>query len=59
MPSDDVQGCEKAVAEMRRRCAGGKIVVVDYTTPSAVNSNADFYAKHGLNFVMGTTGGDR
>eukprot|EP00904_Undaria_pinnatifida_P008864 jgi/Undpi1/5107/HiC_scaffold_19.g08459.m1 len=59
VPSDDVQGCEKAVAEMRRRCAGGKIVVVDYTTPSAVNSNADFYAKHGLNFVMGTTGGDR
>lgn len=35
------------------------MVVVDYTHPSSVNANAEFYAKHGLNFVMGTTGGDR
>ena len=59
VPSGDVEGCEKAVAEMRRRCAGGRIVVVDYTQPDAVNANAEFYAKQGLNFVMGTTGGDR
>ena len=59
VPSGDVEGCEKAVAEMRRRCAGGRIVVVDYTKPDAVNGNAEFYAKEGLNFVMGTTGGDR
>jgi 4-hydroxy-tetrahydrodipicolinate reductase len=32
---------------------------VDYTHPSAVNSNADFYCRHGLHFVMGTTGGER
>ena len=32
---------------------------VDYTHPSAVNSNAEFYCRHGLPFVMGTTGGDR
>jgi 4-hydroxy-tetrahydrodipicolinate reductase len=34
-------------------------ITVDYTHPSAVNSNAEFYCKHGLNFVMGTTGGER
>ena len=32
---------------------------VDYTHPSAVNSNAGFYCGCGLPFVMGTTGGDR
>jgi len=32
---------------------------VDYTHPSAVNSNAEFYVRHQLPFVMGTTGGDR
>lgn len=57
--SNDEKGCANAVSELRRRCAGGRIVVVDYTHPSAVNSNAEFYAKNGLNFVMGTTGGDR
>mmetsp|Transcript_39070 Transcript_39070/g.63310 ORF Transcript_39070/g.63310 Transcript_39070/m.63310 type:complete len:343 (-) Transcript_39070:492-1520(-) len=34
-------------------------ITVDYTHPSAVNSNAEFYCKHRLPFVMGTTGGDR
>src|SRR3989344_3461630 len=34
-------------------------ISVDYTHPSAVNSNADFYCRHNLPFVMGTTGGDR
>ena len=37
----------------------GKFISVDFTHPSAVNDNADFYCKHGLPFVMGTTGGDR
>jgi 4-hydroxy-tetrahydrodipicolinate reductase len=37
----------------------GSFISVDYTHPSAVNQNAAFYAKHGLPFVMGTTGGDR
>ena len=32
---------------------------VDYTHPSAVNSNGDFYCRHGLHFLMGTTGGER
>lgn len=34
-------------------------ISVDYTHPSAVNSNAEFYCEHNLPFVMGTTGGDR
>ena len=34
-------------------------ISVDYTHPSCVNSNAEFYIAHDLPFVMGTTGGDR
>ena len=37
----------------------GAFLSVDYTHPSAVNSNAEFYCRSGLPFVMGTTGGDR
>ena len=37
----------------------GDFLSVDYTHPSAINSNAEFYCRHGLPFVMGTTGGDR
>ena len=34
-------------------------ISIDYTHPSVVNPNADFYCRHNLPFVMGTTGGDR
>ncbi|HDD46218.1 MAG TPA: dihydrodipicolinate reductase [Candidatus Aenigmarchaeota archaeon] len=34
-------------------------IIVDYTTPDAVNENAEFYCTSGIPFVMGTTGGDR
>ncbi|MBW1822577.1 MAG: dihydrodipicolinate reductase, partial [Deltaproteobacteria bacterium] len=34
-------------------------ISIDYTHPTAVNSNAEFYCKNILPFVMGTTGGDR
>ena len=37
----------------------GSLVCIDFTHPSAVNDNADWYGKHQLAFVMGTTGGDR
>ena len=37
----------------------GSIVCIDFTLPTAVNSNAEWYVQHGLPFVMGTTGGDR
>ncbi len=41
------------------RAAHGDVMAVDYTHPSAVNENAAFFCRHGLPFVMGTTGGDR
>jgi len=34
-------------------------VSIDYTHPTAVNANAEFYCRHNLPFVMGTTGGKR
>lgn len=34
-------------------------ITVDYTHPSAVNDNAEFYCRQRLPFVMGTTGGGR
>jgi 4-hydroxy-tetrahydrodipicolinate reductase len=37
----------------------GPFLSVDFTHPSAVNPNAEFYCQTGLPFVMGTTGGDR
>jgi len=37
----------------------GSFISVDFTHPSAVNSNAEFYCQYDLPFVMGTTGGDR
>ena len=35
------------------------ILIVDFTHPDAVLENAEFYCRHELPFVMGTTGGDR
>jgi 4-hydroxy-tetrahydrodipicolinate reductase len=34
-------------------------IAIDYTHPSAVNTNAVFYTQNQIPFVMGTTGGDR
>ncbi|WP_299979878.1 dihydrodipicolinate reductase [Desulfobacula sp.] len=34
-------------------------IAIDYTHPTAVNSNALFYTRNQIPFVMGTTGGDR
>jgi 4-hydroxy-tetrahydrodipicolinate reductase len=50
-------GREAALAELRR--AHAWFLTVDYTHPTAVNANAEFYCRHQLPFVMGTTGGDR
>lgn len=41
------------------KAEAGAFISIDYTHPSAVNDNAAFYCRHGLPFVMGTTGGDR
>lgn len=37
----------------------GSLVCIDFTHPSAVNANAEWYVENSLPFVMGTTGGDR
>jgi 4-hydroxy-tetrahydrodipicolinate reductase len=50
-------GREAALRELRQ--THGDFLSVDYTHPSAVNANADFYCRHALPFVIGTTGGDR
>ncbi len=36
-----------------------ELLVVDFTHPTAVVGNVDFYCDNGINFVMGTTGGKR
>lgn len=48
---------EQAIDDLKQ--TEGAFLSVDYTHPSAVNANAEFYCKHQLPFVMGTTGGDR
>lgn len=48
---------ERVINEIKE--SEGKFISVDYTQPASVNGNAEFYCKHGLPFVMGTTGGDR
>ncbi len=50
-------GREAALPELRR--THGSFLSVDYTHPTAVNANAEFYCRHRLPFVMGTTGGNR
>ena len=41
------------------KSAEGDFITIDFTHPTAVNDNAEFYCQHLLPFVMGTTGGDR
>jgi len=48
---------DNAVKEMQETIKN--LIVIDFTHPTAVNMNAEFYAKHGLAYIMGTTGGDR
>lgn len=48
---------EEAIVKIIER--EGPFISVDYTHPLVVNSNAEFFCRHNLPFVMGTTGGDR
>lgn len=57
IPSTKSEELEAAIAGMKE--ASSQVLAIDYTHPSAVNSNAEFYVKNSLPFVMGTTGGDR
>ena len=51
---------EKRGAALAEKCKkeGKVLVAVDFTAPQAALPNAEFYARHNMNFVMGTTGGD-
>jgi 4-hydroxy-tetrahydrodipicolinate reductase len=48
---------QEAVEKLQRQ--SGPFICVDYTHPSAVHANAEFYCRNRLPFVMGTTGGNR
>jgi len=48
---------DETITDICKRFPG--CIAIDYTHPTAVNTNAKFYTRHGIPFVMGTTGGDR
>jgi len=48
---------EQVIQDIKTRYPS--FISIDFTHPTAVNSNAQFYVTHLLPFVMGTTGGDR
>ena len=48
---------EQAIGDLKQK--EGPFLSVDFTHPTAINANAEFYCKYRLPFVMGTTGGDR
>lgn len=56
--SQDPEAQRRAVVDMQAKY-GSRLIVVDVTHPTAVNSNAELYAEKQCPFVMGTTGGDR
>lgn len=61
----DVEGTEITLVKPEDRERLGQIkkeypdmVIVDFSHPSAVNDNIDFYCRHKVNFICGTTGVD-
>eukprot|EP00434_Breviolum_minutum_P020254 symbB.v1.2.017862.t1/scaffold1397.1/size143028/9 len=52
-------GAQKEALEELKKQHGHRLVIIDFTHPTAVNPNAELYASAGVNFVFGTTGGDR
>jgi len=59
IPSTEKEELSNSIEGLRVSLGEKNLLAIDYTHPSAVNSNADFYVKQKLPFVMGTTGGDR
>jgi 4-hydroxy-tetrahydrodipicolinate reductase len=59
IPSLEVDEIKSTIEGLKTAYGEKNLLAVDYTHPSAVNSNAAFYAENKLPFVMGTTGGDR
>jgi len=56
--SDQVEAQRQALIDMKK-AHGDRLVIIDFTHPTAVNANAELYNSVGVSFVMGTTGGDR
>lgn len=54
-----IQSSDKQVAIEKIKENAETFISIDFTHPSAVNANAEFYCKNNLPFVMGTTGGNR
>lgn len=59
IPSSQSESVIERLNSFRSNDASALVLVIDYTHPSAVNSNARFYVQNKLPFVLGTTGGDR
>jgi len=59
IPSSNMEEMNAAIEGLRSKIGDEGLLAIDYTHPSAVNSNAKFYAEKKIPFVMGTTGGDR
>jgi 4-hydroxy-tetrahydrodipicolinate reductase len=62
LESTDIELIRPAESDARLRdiiAVHGPFICVDFSHPAAVNHNARLYCRHGLSFVMGTTGGDR
>lgn len=59
IPSVEKEELSSSIEGLKTSCGEKNVLAIDYTHPSAVNSNADFYVEQKLPFVMGTTGGDR
>lgn len=59
IPSTEKEEIVAAIRGLKESCGEKNLLAIDYTHPSAVNSNAEFYVEQRLPFVMGTTGGDR
>ena len=53
IPSNDIDLIDSSMQGL------SDIIAIDFTHPSAVNTNALFYIGKNIPFVMGTTGGDR
>jgi len=50
---------QKAAVERMKAKYGSRLVIIDFTHPTAVNPNVEIYSSTQVPFVMGTTGGDR
>lgn len=59
IPSSDKDKLNASIEKLKGSYGEKNLLAIDYTHPSAVNSNAEFYVEQKLPFVMGTTGGDR